>query len=448
MAILELAAILRQRQVSVAEVVAETLERISAASHYEAFISTTEHQARARAEALDRELAHGDYRGLLHGIPICWKDNIEIRGTRTTCGSLVRAGAISSTSASIYDRLAEEGSICVGKTQLYEFAYGPHVSAFGVPKNPVDARYATGGSSSGTAVAVAANLCFGGIGTDTGGSIRLPAAYCGLVGLKPTKDLVPVDGIIPLSPSLDVAGPIARTIDDVDVMFQALLDQQARLRLYGHKEVSSAFENDVRGFRVGVINPDELVPLDDSIKHALLLAADTLERSGAEIVECAAPALDVCQAADRLILRAEAFAWHEPFLKALREKYDPTTWDKLAAGGVILAQDYLRSVEARRILSDRYFEAWAGLDALLLPTSPCVPPMVGGDDVVAIGGQRYPFYSIFSRYTFFANFLGIPALTVPFGHLDGFPLAVQIIGPRLSEPKLLQVGKALQSEKG
>ncbi len=436
------------RQVSPVEVTAAALDRLA---RYEpelnAFITTVPDAALAAARDAEAEIARGRYRGPLHGVPISLKDLFLTRGIRTTAGSRILADHVPEQDATVVRRLAAAGAILIGKTNMLEFAYGEVAPDFGPSRNPWHTDYGTSGSSSGSAAAVAADLGYATLGSDTGGSIRLPAAYCGIVGLKPTYGLVSRSGALPLSWSLDHVGPMARTVRDCALMLEAIAGHDPGDPTSSARPVpryGALLEQPTPSCVIGIVEPAE----DDQVEPAVRAAVDaTAERAGQLGFTCKRVTLPHPTLAPRAllgILYAEASAYHAPWLRDRAEEYAPNTRIRLELGTLLPAPLYVRAQQARRVVMQAYRALFAQVDILLLPVGPSAsyrldaaavePTAEGGDRMGALIRFSGPF-----------NLIGYPAVSVPSGlTADGLPLGVQLAGRPFEEGLLLQVAHAVE----
>jgi aspartyl-tRNA(Asn)/glutamyl-tRNA(Gln) amidotransferase subunit A len=417
------------------DLVRSCLERIESRGDLNAFITVFADQAIADAEAAQSEIVRGKYRGPLHGIPISVKDLVHIAGVPTTSGSAVPA-IHPTEDAPVVRRLREAGAVIIGKTNLHEFAFGTtsDESAFGPIRNPFDTSRSAGGSSGGAAVALVEGMCLGSIGTDTGGSIRIPSAACGVVGLKPTYGELSCDGVVPLSTTCDHIGPMAQTVDDVRLMFAALAGRDV-----------NAPESS-RPLKFGVPRGYLLERLDGDVRTALGRVRDRLTGEGHTVA-------DVEIAMDRStpdvylhIVLSEAAVWHAPLLDRHPDKYSPGVRHRLEMGRYVLAEDYVRAMTLRERLRKSVEDALKGYDALLLPTLP-IPAPVLGDQSVMIDGTPEPVRAAMLRLTQLFNLTGHPAISLPAGlSSGGLPIGIQLVGRHGETDRLLAVAAAVESQ--
>ncbi|HEX7020749.1 MAG TPA: amidase [Gemmatimonadaceae bacterium] len=395
-----------------------------------AFILVSADYARSTARRLDEERVHGVERGPLHGVPVSLKDLIDVAGQPTTAGSRVRAGHVASEDATVVRRLREAGAVLVGKTNLHEFAFGTtsEESAFGAVHNPLDVTRSAGGSSGGSAAAVATGMSEISIGTDTGGSIRIPAAACGVVGLKPSLADVPTDGVVPLSTTLDHVGPIARTVTDAAAAWAVLAGRPAR-------QLKARAPNAIT---LGALGGYFTQYLERDVRLAFEGALARLRHAGITIepraVNGTASIVDTYVA----ISMPEAAHWHGSNIDTRADDYQPPVLERLRRGRTIPAVDYLRAGETREQLRAAVDEALEGCDALALPTLPLVPPVHGQVETDMDNGERIPVRAAMLRLTQLFNITGHPAISLPVP-VTGLPVGLQLVGRLGRTAELLEV---------
>ena len=432
----QIAAQVKARTVSPVDLVRRCLDRIEARMDLNAFITVMADSAVGAAQAAEREIESGRYRGPLHGIPISVKDLVDVAGTPTTSASAVPP-RLATRDAPIVTRLRDAGAIIIGKTNLHEFAFGTtsEESAFGPVHHPMDPSRSAGGSSSGAAVALVEGMCFGSIGTDTGGSIRIPSAVCGTVGIKPMRGELPCDGIVPLSTTLDHVGPMARSVADAAIMFEAMR---------ANVEPGPAASSSPRPYVFGVPEPYFCDRLDRGVRAALTRTRNALIAAGHEIrtvaIDHAVRTPDVYLH----ICLPEASWYHAPLLETHADRYSPGVRLRLEMGRYILAEDYVRALHLRVVLSEAVDRALLGCDALLLPTQP-IPAPILGEVSVDVDGAREPVRAAMLRLTQLFNITGHPAIAVPAGTTDdGWPVSVQLVGHLAGTSRLIQVAALVE----
>jgi aspartyl-tRNA(Asn)/glutamyl-tRNA(Gln) amidotransferase subunit A len=438
--IAEAARALRAGETSAESLLDACLARISSRDAVvNAFISVTADQARVDARQADRERADGHDRGTLHGIPISIKDILDVRGAATTAASRVRAAMPASQDAPVIARLRRAGAVIVGKTNLHEFALGTtnEESAFGPVHHPLDPDRSPGGSSGGSAASVLAEMALASIGTDTGGSVRIPAAACGLVGLKPTIGEIPLEGVVLLSQTLDHVGPLCRSVEDAVILYEACLETQ---------HVHAEPDPDVRTMRFGVLRGYFTSRLEPPVASAFELACARLADAGAALGEVTIPhAADIAPIYLHIVL-AEAAAIHARTLERQPDDYTPNVRLRLEMGRAILAEDYLRALRGRDVLTREVDEALAGHTALLLPTLPIAAPRLGAA-TVTLGGVEEPIRSVMLRLTQLFNITGHPAITLPCTAAPAqLPVGLQLAGARHRTGELLAVARVVERQ--
>lgn len=430
---------LRAREISAAEMTDECLRRIDADNpRLNAFILVMADEARRQARAADEELALGNDRGPLHGVPVSVKDLIDIRGTPTTAASRVREGHLADRDAPVIAQLRHAGAVFVGKTNLHEFAFGTtnEESAFGPVRNPHDPARSSGGSSGGAAVSVATGMALAALGTDTGGSIRIPAAACGTVGLKPTYGEVSVEGVVPLSHTLDHVGPLTGSVRDAWHLYHGLLGRWS-LRPPSPSRVSDLRLAVPRGYLCDL--------LDAEVRARFESAVEALKGAGARIDETEIDHASLIAPIYLHIVFGEAAAYHAPMLEAMPDRYTPPVRLRLEMARYVLAEDYVRALTGRDVLQREVNAALAGRDALALPTLPIPAPPLGAS-TIRVGSKEEPVRNLMLRLTQLFNLTGHPAISVPCGATAaGLPCGLQLVGVRMQTEALLGVALAVES---
>jgi aspartyl-tRNA(Asn)/glutamyl-tRNA(Gln) amidotransferase subunit A len=429
---------LRRGRVSAAEITEACLDRIRAGNaRLNAFILVMEDEARRQAEAADRELAAGVDRGPLHGIPVSIKDLVDVAGTPTTAASRVREGHVARRDATVVQRLRRAGAVIIGKTNLHEFAFGTtnEDSAYGPSRNPFDASRSPGGSSGGSAVSVATGMALATVGTDTGGSIRIPAAACGVVGLKPSYGETPIDGVVPLSTTLDHVGPLARSVADAWTM-HGVLAGAAAVQPLAEQRPADIVLGVPRGYFCDV--------LDTAVRRAFEQAISALRAAGCRIedVEIAHAAL-IAPVYLHLVF-GDAAAYHARTLEAMPERYTVPVRLRLEMARYVLAEDYVRARRGREALRREVDAALVGRNALVLPTLPIPAPPLGAASV-EVDGKMEPVRNLMLRLTQLFNITGHPAISVPCGRtIEGLPVGLQLAAPTGQTAALAATALALE----
>jgi len=446
----QLAPLLQKKEISPVELFNAAIERIHRLQPtLNSFITITEEEGRKAATEAESEIRKGQYRGSLHGIPISIKDLFATRGVRTTAGSKVLAKWIPDYDATAIARLRQAGMVLVGKTHMHEFAYGvtgdnPH---YGPARNPWDPTRVPGGSSGGSAAAVASSQCTASLGSDSGGSIRTPAAVCGVVGLKPTYGRVSRYGAIPLAWSLDHVGSLSKSVEDAAIMLAAIAgpdpkDPSASSRPL--PDYRKEMLGSIRDLRLGVPRQYFFEHVDPEIQKLVSAAIHQLESMGATRVEVDIPALENCSAMEAHITLAEATSYHEPYLKKQADDYGPGVRTNLEAGRYLLATDYVKSQRTRTLLQRNFNEAFKRADVIVSPTLPALPPIVG-EVWVQSGDLREHVIDAFLRFNIPYDLTGLPAISVPCGFSSaGLPIGLQIAGRAFEEATILKVARAYE----
>jgi aspartyl-tRNA(Asn)/glutamyl-tRNA(Gln) amidotransferase subunit A len=447
-----LATLIQRQEVSPVEATQAVVDRIGKLDpQLNSFITFLRDQALVHARAAEQEIHDGHYRGPLHGIPIAVKDLYYTKGIRTTAGSKILSDFIPAYDATVIARLREAGAILLGKLNMHEFARGATnaSSLIGACNNPWDTLCVPGGSSGGSAAAVAAGLCFGALGSDTGGSIRIPAALCGIVGLKPTYGRVSRYGVFPLSWSLDHVGPMTRTVTDAALMLQVIAghdrhDPSTRTAVV--PDYSAALTGDIQGARLGIPQEFYFEQLDAEVGESVRAAIQTLERAGAQVEEISLPLSKYAAAAGRIISLTESAEIHEKFLKTRFADYSPDVRAGFLVGQLILGKHYMKAQRLRSLIRQEMAAALRRVDALVTSTVP-IPAPRSGETTVKIGQETIDTMGALSRLTRPANLTGFPAISVPCGFTQGgLPIGLQLIGRPFAESTILQLAYAYEQE--
>ncbi|GAA3568936.1 amidase [Streptomyces osmaniensis] len=444
---------IRQRRLSPVELLDSVLDRVERVEpRLGAYVSVAAEQARRSALEAEREAAAGRFRGPLHGIPMALKDLIDVAGAPTTASSRVRAGDLAAHhDSTVAARLAAAGAVLVGKTHTHEFAYGLTTPQ---TRNAWNRERVAGGSSGGSAVAVAAATATFALGTDTGGSIRVPAALNGVVGLKPTYGLVPRHGVTSLSWSLDHVGPITRTVADAAAVLAVLAGHDPRdpasLPQTPGDPLPAAYpdatgDTDLTGLRVGVPRNHYFDHVDPQVEAAVRHAVGRLETLGARLVEVEIPMTRYLRATQWGLMVPEATAYHERTLRTVPELYGADVRVLLEAGELMTAGDYLRAQRARTLMRREWARMLERVDVIAAPTVPTTAVPAGRQTVTWSDGTVESVPDAYVRLSAPANITGVPALSVPVGHDGaGMPIGMQLLGHPLGEAVLLRVGHAYE----
>jgi aspartyl-tRNA(Asn)/glutamyl-tRNA(Gln) amidotransferase subunit A len=434
----ELARALKARETTAEAVLDRCLRRVADRNaSINAFITVFEAEARAQARDADREISGGRCRGPLHGVPISIKDLFDVRGSATTAASRVRRDHVADRDASSIARLREAGAVFIGKTNLHEFAFGTtsEESAYGPARHPIDQTRSPGGSSGGSAASVADGMCFASMGSDTGGSIRIPSAVCGLVGLKPTVGELSTEGVVPLSATMDHIGPICRSVEDAGILYDVLRGETPH----------EAPLPDPRGLTLGIPREYFLAVLDAQVASAFDAACGRLRDAGVQLEDVAIPHAGDVAAIYLHIVLAEAAAYHAKTLERRPDDYTPGVRLRLEMGRYVLAEDYARALRGRDLLKREVDTALAGRDGLLLPSVSIPAPKIGST-MVRVGGVEEPVRNAMLRCTQAFNLSGHPAISMPCGTTtEGLPIGAQIVGAYGDTSALLRVARAVES---
>jgi len=446
----EVAQAIAQRRFSSREVTQSCLERIAQwQPRLNAFMAIEAEAALAAADAADRAPAKGNVGVALHGVPLAHKDMYYEAGKVVTCGSKIRRDFVATTTSTALQRLKDAGAIRLGSLQMAEFAYGPtgHNSHYGAVHNPFAPDHITGGSSSGSGSAVAARLTFAALGSDTGGSIRMPAHFCGVTGLKTTYGRISRAGAMPLSQSLDTVGPLARTAEDCALLLglMAGADPEDPSAIAGPvPDYAAATREPIRGLSIGVPTAFYVDDLDSEVAQILDDTTAVLKREGANVVAVELPDQRQLTAACQLVLAVEAAAFHKRWLIERPGDYGPQVLMRLQNGLAIPGVSYLEAMRWRGPALSAHLAAVAGVDAVIAPVAPVAAPTIAESDV----GNSPDAEAVIQRLTRFTrpiNYLGLPSLALPAGFTrGGLPVGMQLIGRSFDEAMLLRIGAALQ----
>ena len=455
LSISESSRLIQAGEVSPVDLVEECLERIERLDDdLRAFITVTGDSALAEAKRAEDAAARGDRKGPLHGIPVALKDIIDTAGVLTTSGSRIHAGRVPSTDATVTERLGDAGAVLMGKLNLSEFAMGGTVKhAFGTPKNPWDRSRNPGSSSSGSAISVASAMCFGSLGSDTGGSIRGPASYCGIVGVRPTYGRVPRHGVTPLSWSLDTVGPMARTVLDCAIMLQAIAGHDPRDPTSSRSPVPNYPEElEARTGRLNIGMPVELCEsdvLDPEVNAAFDEAMAVIQRLAGTISSVSLPAIDRSPVPVIVISDGDAADYHAPWLRTRASEYDANVQLRLLTGAATPADAYVRAQRIRALVRAEMLGALDRFDVLAAPaTHTAAPPLA---IAAGTGGSFGDLREDLPRRVFSgpASLSGLPTLVLPCGFTTaGLPIGLQLMGRPFEEAALFRLGQAYERETG
>ena len=450
MSLTAVAGAIADKRISSREVTQSCLDRITRwQPHLNAFMTIEADEALKAADAADAALARGERRGALHGVPLAHKDMYYEAGKVVTCGSRIRRDFVATTTSTALQRLKDAGTIRLGSLQMAEFAYGPtgHNAHFGPVHNPFALDHITGGSSSGSGSAVAARLTFAALGSDTGGSIRMPAHFCGVTGLKTTVGRVSRAGAMPLSQSLDTVGPLARTVEDCAVLLGLTAGADPAdptASTLPVPDYAAATTEPMKGLTIGVPGAFYVDDLDAEVASALDATIATFKREGATIIKVDLPDQRQLTGASQLVLAVEAAAFHKRWMIERAQDYGPQVLMRLQNGLAIPAVTYLEALRWRGSALAAHRAAVTGMDAVIAPVSPVPAPTIAESDV----GSSPDAEAVIQRLTRFTrpiNYLGLPSLSIPSGFTrSGLPVGMQLIGRSFDEATLLRIGAAFQ----
>jgi aspartyl-tRNA(Asn)/glutamyl-tRNA(Gln) amidotransferase subunit A len=450
MSLTSIAKAIAEKQFSSREVTQSCLARIGQwQPRLNAFVAIEADAALAGADAADAALAKGDRRGVLHGVPLAHKDMYYDAGKVVTCGSKIRRDFVATMTATALQRLKDAGTVRLGSLQMAEFAYGPtgHNAHFGPVHNPWHVDHITGGSSSGSGAAVAARLTFAALGSDTGGSVRMPAHFCGVTGLKTTVGRVSRAGAMPLSQSLDTVGPLAQSAQDCALLLGLMAGADpADPTAYAGPvpDYMAATQAPIKGLTVGVPASFYVDDLDPEVARVLDETIAVLRREGATIVQVELPDQRQLASASQLVLAVEAAAFHKRWMIERPQDYGPQVLMRLQNGLSVPAVTYLEAMRWRGQALTAHVAATAKVDAVIAPVSPVPAPTIAESDV----GNAPDAEAVIQRLTRFTrpvNYLGLPSLAIPSGFTrSGLPVGLQLIGRSFDEATLLRIGAAFQ----
>ncbi len=414
------------------------------------FIHVSPERVRASAKAADAALTAGYRLGPLHGIPVAIKDIVAVRGEPMTCGSKLLAGNVAEEDATVAARLRAAGAIFLGRLNMHEFAYGvttenPH---YGTTRNPWHLGHSAGGSSGGSGVAVAARLCYGALGSDTGCSVRLPASYNGISGIRPTIGRVSNAGVGTLAWTLDTVGPMARTVEDCALMLEAMAGHDPRDAQTGLVPVPNYLKEMKRGLdgiRLALIKDYSLTGLHPDVALAMEQAITVLRQAGATVVELPVPELEPAISALLTVDIAEPAAYHAEWLRSRGEAYGADVRALLRVGELYLATHYIQAQRYRTVIAEHIANVLARADAIITPTVPFTVPQIGQAEVEMPTGEKANIIMAVMKYNALPPLAGLPALSVPCGFSqDGMPIGMQIIGRGFGEAAVLNIGHGFQ----
>ena len=451
LSIAQLSELIRSKEISSLEATDAYLDRISRIDGIlNSYITVTHEEARKSAVEADESIAAGDYHGPLHGMPLAVKDQFFTKGIRTTAGSNLLSEFIPEKDAVVVEKLKEAGSVILGKLNLSEFALGESFShPAGTPRNPWDLNRNPGISSSGSAAATSAFLCASALAEDTGGSTRIPAAWCGLAGLRPTWGRVSRRGVIPVSWSMDTVGPVARTVEDCAITFQAIAGYDSEDPYSWDTPVPDyrlGLSGGVSGLKIGVLKEKVAFGnLEPQTLEAMHTAIDQLKSLGAIVEEVSIPSVECAGVASKCITDMDGGYLHHERLKTRAQEYDHNSRVRLITGILTPAQSYIKAQKLRKIVRDDILETLSRVDALILPTSPGPAPNIPEKAGIANQEDAQSRISGVRNFTGAFNLAGLPALSLPCGFTsENLPLSIQIAGRPMEEELLFRLGHTYQ----
>ena len=446
----ELSGLIRNRDVSPVEVVEACLARIEETEPtLNSFITLMPETARSAARRAEEEIGRGNYRGPLHGVPVGLKDLFNTAGVKTTSGTRIYDNYVPDEDCTVATRFGRAGAILLGKLNMHPFAFGPtgENGDYGHMHNPWNPERITGGSSGGSGSAAAAGQCTITMGSDTGGSVRIPAALCGIVGLKPTYGRVSRAGLTPLSWCLDHPGPMVRTVEDAALTMNVIAGHDPRDHATSEAPVpdyTTALTGDIRGLRIGVVKEYFETEIDSSVAALTQQAIAVLGELGAEIVDVSLPLYEYAQPISNAILSAEATAAHRDVLLSDGDKMYPQVRERLEEGLFISAAEYLRAQQARQVFCQQVAGLLESVDLLAGPVEPVTAPKIL-ERRIEIGGQALPAVPMLTKYTRVYNITGSPAISVPCGFgPDELPVGLHLAGRNFDELTVLRAAYAYQ----
>jgi aspartyl-tRNA(Asn)/glutamyl-tRNA(Gln) amidotransferase subunit A len=450
MSLTAVAKAIADKKVSSREATESCLKRIALLNpKLNAFMSIEAEDALKAADAADAALAKGGAKGVLHGVPLAHKDMYYDKGKVVTCGSKIRRDFVATTTSTALQRLKDAGTVRLGSLQMVEFAYGPtgHNPHYGPVRNPWNTDHITGGSSSGSGSAVAARLTFAALGSDTGGSIRMPAHFCGVTGLKTTVGRVSRAGAMPLSWSLDTVGPLAQSVEDCALLTGLMAGADPEDPTSSSLPVPdymAAAKQSIKGLKIGVPSAFYVDDLDPEVARVLDETLSVLKKEGAEIAKVELPDQRQLTAACQLVLATEAAAYHKRWMIERPQDYGAQVLMRLQNGLAVPAVSYLEAMRWRGSALSAYLAAVEGTDAVIAPVAPMPAPTIAESDV----GNSLDAEAVIQRITRFTrpiNYLGLPSLSIPAGFTKtGLPIGLQIVGRSFDEAGIIRIGAAFQ----
>jgi len=445
----KLSELISTKKLSPVELTEACLHRVEATeSRLNSFITPPGDEALAAARKAEKEITKGEYKGPLHGIPFAQKDLFHVEGMRNTCGSKILDRFVADRDSTVVSRLKNAGAIIFGKTNLHQFAFGPTGlnADYGHMHNPWDVGRLAGGSSGGSGSAVASGQCPLATGTDTGGSVRIPASLCGISGIKPTYGRVSRYGVEPLAWTLDHPGPMARTVEDCAIALQSMAGYDPKDPATSKQEVPDYRESltgKVKGLRIGVPEEYWQSPVDPRVRASVEEALGVFKKIGATVKKVSWPMYKHSATISTPLIYAEATAYHRDQLLKRGREYDPSIRWRLEVGLFITAEDYLTALRAREAYNQETLGLLKDVDLLVGPTEPVVAPLIEATDL-RVNGVPIGAIGALTQYTRPFNITGFPALSVPCGFVEGLPVGLQLAGRPFDEATVLNTGYSYQ----
>ena len=438
--------LIHDREITATELVQQCLDRIEETQKsINAFVAINAEWALQQAQAYDMQAANGQFVGSLHGIPIAVKDNYYTADFPTTACSKVHLGQPNGTDSTVVSKLRASGAVIIGKTNMHEWAYGAtnEVSIFGAACNPWNNDHITGGSSGGSGAALAARMVPAALGSDTGGSVRIPSAACGVSGLKPTFGRVGRAGILPLSWTLDTAGPMARSARDLDLLLKVMSGEDPRdPTTFGISQYNQV-QRPGNQVRIAALRSDEIVTAP-VVVAAVEAALSNLEEEGGIVEDVTIPGLSTGFGAWKIILHSEAATYHARFLSECPEKYSDNVRVQIEAGRCLSAQSYLKAQQYRTLLNQKIGAIFEQYDMIAMPTLPTTAPRIG-EHMLNINGSSISSQDAMTSIAWIANSCGLPAISIPCGYDDkGLPIGLMLVGAAFRESEIIAVADQFQ----
>src|SRR5690625_2435772 len=427
----------KKKEFSPVEITKQYVERANKHKDLNAFVTITEDVALEQAKIAEQKWQMNDA-GRLEGIPLSYKDNIYTKNVRTTSASKVDENFVPNEHADIIKRLNNDGAVMVGKNNMHEFAFGitSNNPFYGAVKNPWNTELIPGGSSGGSAVSVATYSSVGSIGTDTGGSIRIPAAMCGLVGLKPTQDLLPKKGYTNISWSLDHSGTISRNIDDLSILMNVLTD--------GNVQLYDNIADDLRGVKIGVPKNFFTEQIEEPLRKSFNETLEQLEKLGAHLIEVEVPnASDAIPLTFTLAISEGGYT-HRDRKQTSLDHYGEDVHHVMTSSGGIPALDYIHALQQQIVIGQKVDELFDHIDVLATPTLPALPKPIGQEEV-HFGDITEPIFDCMIRYTSFFNLTGHPAISIPTEVVNELPVGIQLASAKWQDSKLMSISKTIEN---